>query len=208
MLLAFVAGLIAILAYTRFVAPWHRRWGATGEEVARAMPLDDRVTDPNAISTRAITIDAQPDKVWPWLVQMGDKPRAGYYSYTLIEKIQGLDVENAHSILPQYQSLEEGEAIDKGGTMVVLSIESGRHLVLGPKTPPSWLESTWAFGLYPEGDGRTRLVTRVSARYSLRGMLKGLPWYTWPFWLFIDPGVFVMERKMLKEIKKHTEQPV
>jgi hypothetical protein len=201
-LIALVAG---VLGYVRFAGPWHRRWGATDEEVARAMPLDERVVNPTAVSTRAITIDAPADKVWPWLAQMGDKPRAGYYSYTLIEKMQGLDVENAGRILPEYQTLEVGQAIDKGGSMVVLAVEPGQHMVLGPLKPPSWLESTWAFGLYPSGQDRTRLVTRVRARMDLLGMLRALPWYTWPFWLLIDPGVFVMERKMLKEIKKRAE---
>ena len=205
MLAALIAVVLGLIGYSRFVGPWHRGWGATDEEVARPMPQDERVACPTAVSTRAITIDAPAERVWPWLAQMGDKPRAGYYSYTLVEKIQGLEVENAHRIMPEYQSLEVGQAIDKGGTMVALAVDPARHLVLGPKTPPDWLESTWAFGLYPEGDGRTRLVTRVRARYSLAGMLKALPWYTWPFWLFIDPGVFVMERKMLLEIKKHAE---
>jgi hypothetical protein len=206
-LIALVAAVLGLIGYSRFIGPWHRRWGATDDEVGRPMPLDDRVANPSATSTRGITIDAPPDAVWPWLIQMGDKPRAGYYSYTLVEKIQGLDVENAHRIMPEYQTLEAGQAIDKGGTMAVLAIEPGHHLVLGPLTPPPWLESTWAFVLYPHGEHQTRLVTRVRARYSLRGMLKALPWYTWPFWLFIDPGVFVMERKMLLEIKKRAEAP-
>jgi uncharacterized protein YndB with AHSA1/START domain len=202
---AIFAAVLGLLAYRWFLGPWHRRWGATNDEVARPMPLDERVASPTAVSTRAITIDAPPERVWPWLAQMGDRPRAGYYSYTLVEKIQGLDVENAHRIMPEFQSLEVGQAIDKGGTMAVLAVDPGKHLVLGPETPPEWLESTWAFALYPEGRDKTRLVTRVRARYSLRGMLKALPWYTWPFWLLIDPGVFVMERKMLLEIKKHAE---
>ena len=206
MLVVLIAFVLGLVGYSRLLGPWHRRWGATDDEVARPMPLDDRVAHPTAISTRAITIDAPPDKVWQWLAQMGDKPRAGYYSYTLVEKVQGLDVENADRIIPEYQTLEAGQAIDKGGTMVVLAVEPGRHLVLGPITPPPWLDSTWAFVLYPEGERRTRLVTRVRARYDLRGMTKALPWYTWPFWLFIDPGVFIMERKMLIEIKKHAER--
>lgn len=200
-----IVAILLYFAYARWAGPWHRGWGASEEEKARPMPLDERVPDPTGVSTRAITIDVPPEKVWPWIVQMGDKPRAGYYSYTLVEKIQGLDVENAHRIMPEYQTLEAGQAIDKGGTMVALSVDPGRHLVLGPKEPPPWLQSTWAFVLYPEGASKTRLVTRVRGRYSMRGMLKALPWYTWPFWLFIDPGIFIMERKMLKEIKKHAE---
>ena len=207
MLRALLVAVVAVVGYTRVAGPWHRRWGATDAEVAGPMPLDDRVSDPTAVSTRAIAIDAPPEKVWPWLAQMGDRPRAGYYSYTLIEKLQGLDVANSDRIMPEYQTLEVGQAIDKGGTMVVLAVEPGRYLVLGPKTPPPWLDSTWAFALFPRDGCKTRLVTRVRARYSLRGMLKALPWYTWPFWLFIDPGVFVMEHKMLLEIKKRAERP-
>ena len=204
-LIAIGVSVLGWAYYSRVVGPWHRRWGATDAEVAGPMPLDDRVANAAAVSTRAITINAPAEKVWPWLAQMGDKPRAGYYSYTLIEKIQGLDVENARRILPEFQTLEVGQAVDKGGTMVVLAVEPGKHLVLGPKEPPPWLESTWAFALFPEGENKTRLVTRVRARYSMLGMFKALPWYTWPFWLLIDPGVFVMERKMLIEIKKRAE---
>ncbi len=64
------------------------------------MPLDERLPG-EPMSTRGITIDAPPERIWPWLAQMGDVPRGGYYSYTWIEKLQGLDVLNAHRILPQ-----------------------------------------------------------------------------------------------------------
>src|SRR5690606_2926082 len=72
--------LAVYIGYARFLGPWHRHWGARDDEVTAPMPLDERVANPTAISTRAITIDVPPEKVWPWLAQMGDKPRAGYYS--------------------------------------------------------------------------------------------------------------------------------
>jgi hypothetical protein len=37
--------------------------------------------------TRAITIAAKPDAIWPWLVQIGDR-RAGFYSYDWVERYQ------------------------------------------------------------------------------------------------------------------------
>lgn len=202
-----VAGLaIAGLAYTRILRPWHRHWGATPDEIARPMPLDDRVRNPTIVTTRAITIQARPEEVWRWVVQMGEPPRAGFYSYTWIERMQGLDIENTDQILPEFQTLVTGENLDQAGNMTVLDVDPGRHVVLGPPDVHDWLESTWAIALYPEGDEATRLVTRLRARMSFTGMVRALPPAVWPFWVLIDPGVFIMERKMLREIRRHAER--
>jgi hypothetical protein len=191
--------------FTR-VRPWYLRWGATDAEVARSMPLDEHVPDPVLNSTMAITIDARPEEVWPWLAQMGDPPRAGYYSYTWIERLVGLQIENVDTILPQFQSLRVGEALDTGGKMRVLAVEPGHHLVLGPPDSVDTVRCTWAFGLYPVGEQATRLVTRCRARWSYRRMLKEMPLYAALPWLLIEPGAFFMERKMLLEIKKLAER--
>ena len=60
----------------------HLRWGANDAEVAGAMPGDEFVPEASFNDTRAITIDAPPEAVWPWLVQIG-YGRAGFYSYDL-----------------------------------------------------------------------------------------------------------------------------
>ena len=60
------------------------------------------------VSTRAITIDAPPAAVWPWLVQMGSG-RGGAYTYDWIENLFGLDMHSADEILPQFQDLEVGD---------------------------------------------------------------------------------------------------
>jgi hypothetical protein len=70
-----LAGLL-LLAYRSLGRPWHQRWGATDEEIARALPGDELLPDAN-VSTRAITIDARPEQVWPWLVQLGYGGPAG-----------------------------------------------------------------------------------------------------------------------------------
>ena len=59
-----------------------RRWGATSEEVARPMPGDEIVPHAQVQTTHAITIDAGPERVWPWPVQMGYH-RAGWYTYSV-----------------------------------------------------------------------------------------------------------------------------
>jgi hypothetical protein len=189
---------IALATYTRFVRPWHLRWGATDEEVDRGMPLDGQVRQPTIVTNRAITIAARPEHVWPWLSQMGEAPRGGYYGYPWIERLLGMDVANADEVLTAFQRIEPGDVIDRTGYMTVKAVESGRFLVLGPPESLSEVASTWALGLYPQADGTTRLVSRVRARLPRR--LRGWLWRT-----LLDPGQFVMERKMLLGIRRRAE---
>jgi hypothetical protein len=200
----FAAGLGG-LAFFKLVRPWYLRWGATEAEIERPMPLDERIPEPKLNSTMAITIDAPGEEIWPWLVQMGDPPRAGFYSYTWIERMVGMHITNAGVVLPEHQTVHVGQALDKGGTMVVQSVEPGSHLVLGPPESVDTIKCTWAFGLYSIDGRTTRLVTRVRADWSYRQMLNEMPLYAWPLWLGIEPGAFIMERKMLLEIKRLAE---
>ena len=62
----------------------HLRWGATDDEVAATLLGDDRQPQPDYVSTRALTIAAPPERVWPWLVQVG-RGRAGFYSDDLLD---------------------------------------------------------------------------------------------------------------------------
>jgi hypothetical protein len=188
----------ALAGYAFILRPWHLRWGATDAEVARGMPLDGRVRRPTVVTNRAVTIAASPEHVWPWLAQMGEAPRGGYYSYAWIERLTGMQVANADEVLPAFQRIEPGDALDRTGYMTVQAVEPGRFLVLGPPEAPADADSTWALGLYPQADGTTRLVSRVRARFP---RTPG----GWLWRLVLDPGQFVMERKMLLEIKRRAE---
>jgi hypothetical protein len=191
------AGVAGLGTYLAVVRPWHRRWGATNEEVARSMPLDERIARPNYLTNRAITIQSPPEDVWPWLVQMGELPRGGFYSYEWIERLLGLWVLNARRVLPRFQELQIGQALDRRGDMVVKAVDPGRFLVLGPPAGEVF-DSTWALVLRPRPDGSTRLVARLRAK--LPRSAAGVFWYA-----ILDPGHFVMERKMLLEIKRRAE---
>jgi hypothetical protein len=161
------------------------------------MPGDDRVKQPTYVTNRAITIDAPPRLIWPWLAQMGELPRGGFYSYDWIERLMGMKVSSAAGLLPQHQRLEAGQALDHTRNILVKAAEPEHFLVLGPPDRVTEGESTWTLGLYPAGGG-TRLVSRVRARVTLT--VRGL-WLL----LLLDPGQFLMERKMLLGIKQRAE---
>jgi hypothetical protein len=72
--------LAAVAAITYALArPWILNWGATREGAARNLPGDELVPEPTTSSTLAVTADAPPEEVWPWLAQMG-VDRAGFYT--------------------------------------------------------------------------------------------------------------------------------
>lgn len=194
------AGLVLAGAglYLRLGRPKVLNWGATAEEVAMVMPGDDVLPDATLQTTRAVSVQAPPESIWPWLVQMGPRPRAGAYTYDWIERLLGIDIENSDRILPQFQRLEPGEFMalnKKGQGIAVVAVDPPRSLVL------QWRPalSTWTFLLQPRPDGSTRLLSRNRLRGH--GPL---------FWLgmaaFMEPGSLVMERKMLLGIKQRAER--
>lgn len=195
------------LAYARFFRPRVLNWGATEAEIEASMPGDEILPDATLQTTRVVTIDAPAETVWPWLVQMGPRPRAGAYTYDWVERLLGIDIENKDRILPEYQRPEVGEFMGlgkKGEGLVVRAIEPERFLVL--QWEPQ--KSTWTFALYPEGEGKTRLVSRN--RLPDVTTWFGLPGWRWLLKLFVaafmEPGSLVMERKMLLGIKERAQR--
>lgn len=130
MLAGVVVGTAAGIAASK-VRDWWRTWGADPDEAARILPGDAVVPDPVASETRGITIDAPPDRVWPWLVQMG-YGRAGWYSYDQLDQ-RG---KSADAIVDAWQKLEVGDIVPThpGGGFEVVAIDPGRSLVLRSDT--------------------------------------------------------------------------
>ena len=162
------AGCVAAFAF--FDYPLFARWGASPDESDRLFPGDELI--PGGLqSTRAISIDAPAEEVWPWLVQMG-QDRGGFYSHDWLERLFGADIHNANDIRPEWQHLAVGDTVwpyperklramakrssDVGGWRVV-ALEPSRSLVV-QSNAGRW---TWALVLQPLPDGRTRLLART-----------------------------------------------
>jgi hypothetical protein len=190
--------LVFAAAYILRIRPWHQRWGATTAEVAAPMAGDELVRHPNWSVTRAISIDAPPSAVWPWLVQMGYQ-RGGLYSYDFLDEWFGvLDRPSADSVLPQFQHLSVGDVIpihnDPGWPVAALDAE--RVMVLDIHRPR--IHITWSFLLIPEPNDHTRLILRY--RGLAQPHVAELPFYA-----FLDGAEFIMTRKMLLGIKARSE---
>ena len=196
-----VALLSAGMAYWFGLRPWHIRWGATNDEVARPLPGDELVPRPRNWSTRAITIAAPAAAVWPWLMQIG-QGRGGLYSYDWLENLAGCDIHSTNRIIPEFQYLEVGDVIRLGPegypAYPVAVVAPGRALVLGGDDPELGPHS-WAFVLEPIDDRTTRLIVRSRGDYPPSPA-------NFVIWrILTEPLHFVMERKMLLGIKQRTE---
>jgi soluble P-type ATPase len=190
---ALAAGLGAYPVFFR-----HRclNWGARPDEVSRKLPGDELLPRAGIVATRAITIDAPPAAIWPWLVQMGSG-RGGVYTYDWIENLFGLDMHSTRRILPQYQGVKVGDEFPLGPgrpAMRVAVLDPERTFTLR-FADGNWV---WIFALSAE-DGHTRLISRN--RIAAAG--------AWPARLFgmlvMEPGSLIMERKMLLGIKERAE---
>ena len=193
---ALVAGAAAV-AYPVPLRRWYLTWGARPDEVHRALPGDDLLPAPDMLSTRAVTVDAPPAAIWPWLVQLGSG-RGGAYTYDWIENLLGLDMHSADRILPQYQHLEVGDVlpVGPGPGMRVEILDPQRSLVFRSEDG-AWV---WAFVLVEE-DGGTRLISRnriATAHAHAAGRLVDR--------LVMEPGSLVMERRMLIGLRQRAER--
>ena len=182
---------------------------APGED-AQALPGDELVADPLWQSTRAITIEAPPELVWPWIVQMGfPSHRAGWYTPHWLDRLTfGIRERSADRIVPELQHLEPGERVpdsaDGSAYFTVAEVEpphalvlhSTRHLIKPIRT----IDFSWAFVIRELAPGRSRLLIRARAGYTPRWALPFVE-------LVVGPADFVNAGAMLRGIKTRVEGP-
>jgi hypothetical protein len=192
-----VAADIPVFLTSPLYRRWHQHWGATPAETAARLPGDEFLAHRAQEATRAITIDAPPEAVWPWLVQIGCG-RAGFYSDDLLDN---LGRPSARTIVPDLQHLEVGELIPMSPSaahtdrtaFTVHSFDVNRSLLWAKS------DSTWVWRLTPTGDA-TRLVTRIRAVYDWHRPLSALTGAA-----LMEFGDFAMMRRMLRGIKARAE---
>lgn len=201
----------AVVTNRMLVRPWHVRWGATDDEVHARLAGDELVVPPAEQSTRAITIDAPPEQVWPWVVQIG-ADRGGFYSYDWLENLFGLGIHSTDRIVAEWQTRVVGDFVAAnsartGGWYVmearpndalvlkVADVEAGRPI---ERDEAMRWEFVWTFALRAGREGTTRLLVRERVGFGslVTQFLMG------PMGLVS----FVMTRRMMLGIKSRAER--
>jgi hypothetical protein len=136
---------------------------ATAVERHRSLPADGAVPDPIFTSTHAITINAPPEQVWPWIAQMGGS-RAGWYSWDLIDNG---GTPSARRVVPELQTAVRGDVMPAvpgaKDAFVVAAVDPPRDLVLTVPDGHGGTAVAWEHYLEPLANGRTRLIVRGRA---------------------------------------------
>jgi hypothetical protein len=194
--LVVIAVVLIGVGFFGLYRPWQLKWGATRREVDRTMPGDEVVPRPTFNATRAVTVDAPPEAIWPWIVQIGFG-RAGWYSYDFLDN---LGRASAEDVMPELQHVEVGDLVPIGpgenSGMRVKEFETGRWIVWWDN---KYHLTTWTWLLDPLPTEGTRLVTRVRARSSWRhpSTVMWMP--------LLEVADFPMMRKCLLGIKRRAE---
>jgi hypothetical protein len=173
----------------------HRTWGATPYEVAATMPGDQLRPRAQYRSTRAITVAAPPEEIWPWLVQVGYR-RAGWYANDLLDNFAR---PSAREIHPELQDLHVGQWL----AWVPWPSERSAFVV-DSYLEPEWLvwrspNRSWCWRLVPLSGGRTRLISRLNTEYEWsRPLVLGTV-------LLMEVADYPMMRRMLRGIRTRAE---
>ena len=194
------AGVIAL--YRGRVRQWMYTWGADDGEITAVLPGDEFVAAGTPTTTRALTIDAPVETVWPWLAQIGED-RAGFYSYSWLEQAVGAHIHNASVIHPEWQDVRVGDTVwlarsyGEVARQVVAAVEPESHLVLMSSDDFQRVQrgehasGAWSFHVRAQS-GWTRLVIRGT------GGAVGNAAFDIPH--------FVMEQKMMRGLRDRAEQ--
>lgn len=183
-----------VFTYLFIIRPWHLRWGATHEEIVKELPGDNNVQRPDFNATRGISINATPELIWRWLIQIGSR-RAGWYS---IDWMDNAGIKSSETILPDFQKVEVGQFIpftpDQKNGMWVNDFQEYKYILWVDKEA----KATWIWYLYPIDNTHSRLVTRLRTKYNWKGI-----WII--YYILYDMGDIVMMSKCMKGIKRRAE---
>lgn len=212
----FVVGAgMAAGVYGCWVRPRLMRWGATGEEVAGPYPHSELIPEGKRSPTMAVTIEAPPQQVWPWLVQMG-WDRGGWYSW---DRLDNAGRPSATEVHPEWQDVAVGDQLSfwalgrRLDAYRIRVLEPNRFLGLygyadllgrwldpNQPRPAAYMEAIWGFLLNELPGGRTRLVVSGYQTFRPRGIERFAA-----DWVLL-PVSWIMQARMLAVLKRNIER--
>lgn len=199
----------AAAAYIAVLRPRQLQWGATRSELESALPGDDVLPRASLTATRAISVGATVEDVWPWVAQMG-QGRGGLYSYDWLENLVGCQMHSADHIVAEWQPVAPGDEfrlhpdialqVAAAAPPEALVVRGGIGLSgrTSDSDPGAPYDFTWSFVVVPDGPGRSRLIIRERYLYLT----------AWAAALVEPVSVvsFLMTERMLRGIRDRAER--
>ena len=205
---------LAGFVYTLGVRRRLLRWGASNAELRQPYPGAELIPHGKRSATMAVTIDAPPSKIWPWLVQMGCN-RAGWYSW---DRLDNGGVPSAERIHPEWQTLSVGDRLASTpsgrtwfevaaleferflGLRASIDLRGARPFDASGRRPRFYIDALWGFQLKGLPEDRTRLVVSgyASARPRLLQVIADL--------FFWEPAHWIMQTRQFTNLKRRAER--
>jgi hypothetical protein len=186
-----LAAVLIVAGYVLAVQPYMLTWGSTAAERAMPIPGDADIPPHSVVTTRAVTIHAPPEEIWPWIAMIG-QGRGGFYSFDWLENLFAANMHNAEQIDPALQGVAVGDRLSfqqDGPSMLVTLVEPGRALSC----------AGWTWHLVPVAENTTRLVVRYS--FPVPNAASAAFYYP-----VFEPAHFIMEAGMMLGIKERAER--
>ncbi len=196
---------------------------ATPAERREPFPADLLIRDPLVSLTHAIDVAAPPERVWPWLAQMG-AARAGWYSW---DRLDNGGRPSADRLVPELQRIAPGDVLPavpgSRDAFVVGHADAPRALLLLWPAPSGAQRATWEFVLRPRANG-TRLLVRARLAVHALNAAREVPGPAEPLATRIERVLLrlrgpllrpsatlvhrIMEARQLRGIKRRAERGV
>jgi hypothetical protein len=204
--------LLLLIIHHAFIRSWMLDWSAPEKIKNLTLPGDTLVA--NAVHhTRAVLVAATPDKIWPWLLQLGQE-RGGFYSYTWLENLFAADMHNIYALRSDLQQPRNvGDTIwmanknrywGKGHQVIAQLIPNKSFVMVGDEDYESLrggkkAMGSWSIYLYQENQNSTWLIARSSTSKNTGIFNKILSYFTF------EVPHFIMEQKMLRTMRDLAE---
>lgn len=183
--------LIGII-YWGFIRVRNNNWGATSAEINMKFPFDEFISPNRTVSTRAMSINATKEKIWPWIAQTGQN-RGGFNSYYWLENLFAAKMVNAVNIRPMWQHPQVGDTVYYGkneGYAILSFVKPNEYYSL----------SGWTFYLQKMNEATTRLIVRYPSMEIKQSNFAKVYYYG-----LFEPLHFIMESGMMMGIKQKAE---
>ena len=170
------------------------RWGALPEELQLDFPCDATATRFDAELFRAVTVNAPPRRVYPWLCQLRIAP----YSYDWVDN-SGRP--SPPFLSPHLPNLIVGQRFMR--IFELLDFEKDRQITLALRNrrAQTFLGKVWVtYLVVPHLDNASRLIVKLRARDP------ELPFASRTFGWLLAWGDLIMMRKQLLTLKSLAER--
>ena len=159
------------------------RWGVTEPETKRRYPCDEFVSEPGLQLWRGVTVQAPPDRVWPWVIQI----RLGPYSYDWIDNFGRRSLRRLCNVREPVPGDAFTSALGGRDVGRVLAVTPGQDLTA------KIMGAVMSYVLVPDGSNTRLLFKIVASRGGFAGQLLSI-------------GDLIMARRQLLHLARFAEQ--